>query len=92
VGSQPDNVSEVRASEVIVFRGGRRQRIVYNNDEQLAATLAGLRDEGLPFVDVGHGWPPAEVFAFLRERGLITGRYDAITWNGPGDCRVTSGQ
>lgn len=58
--------------------------VSYEGDEQLARRLVFLRNLGLPFSGAPHGWPPAEVFADLRERGLVSGSFLEITWARPG--------
>lgn len=49
-----------------------------------AALLQLLRDHGIAFGGATDGWPPAEVFADMRERGLVQGNFDEITFSGPG--------
>lgn len=90
--ARPDHVSEVKPGEVVVFRSGQRQRHSYSGDEQLAELLGMLRDEGLPFFEVAYGWPPGAVFAELRERGLIDGQYDSVSWRAPGESWIVSGR
>lgn len=87
-GREPDHVSAVEAGVVVVVRGRRRRRLPYADDVELAAVLTALRDEGLPFVDAGPGWPPGAIFADLRDRGLVRGSYDGIVWSGPGETLV----
>lgn len=62
----------------MVTRGRRRHRYGYDDDAELAGVLTSLRDEGLPFLNAGSGWPPGAVFADLRDRGLVHGPYNAI--------------
>lgn len=83
-------VSEIRAEEVIVCRGRRRERQTFADERALAEVLTSLRDEGLPFLSVEHGWAPAAVFEALRERGLIGGSYASVSWDGPDAPRITT--
>jgi hypothetical protein len=53
------------------------------DDNHLASLLAALRDAGVPFEGGSGGWPPAEVFAHLRERGLLQGRFLEAVFRGP---------
>ena len=58
-------------------------------DEQaLGALLHELRDLGVAFAWQPSGWPPAAVFAHLRDRGMVHGPIRAITWRAPGDFQV----
>ncbi len=85
-----DFVVEVAAGHVVVARGRQRERFPFANETELAATLTSLRDEGLPFLEVDHGWPPGAVFASLRDRDLVAGRYVSVAWTGPNTPIVTS--
>src|SRR5262245_61442461 len=55
----------------------------FENEVQLAALLSRLRDLGVLFVGGPAGWPPAEVFAHLREKGAIGGEFPELTWYRP---------
>jgi hypothetical protein len=44
--------------------------------------FAALRDRGVSFL-AGREWSPAEVFAWLRDRGLLEGPYLRIAWTDP---------
>lgn len=58
-------------------------------DEQALGTLLhALRDLGVAFAWQPSGWPPAAVFAHLRERGMVHGPIRAITWRAPGEFQV----
>ena len=54
-------VGEISADQVIVFRGRRRKRFSFADEAELAEMLTSLRDEGIPFLEVDHGWPPGGV-------------------------------
>lgn len=58
------------------------------SETELAALLEQLRDMGVLFVNEAAGWPPAAIFANLRERGLVHGSYQELTWRGPGRWQV----
>jgi hypothetical protein len=62
----------------------RTWAIRYSGEEELAAVLTALRDTGVPFLDTPGGWPPAGIFRYLREKGLVTGKVTAVSWRGPG--------
>lgn len=53
------------------------------DEQSLSRLLSQLRDLQVVFSG-GSGWPPAEVFADLRERGLVSGEFREIIWRGPG--------
>lgn len=50
--------------------------------------MADLRDHGFAF-STGSGWSPSEVFEELRDKGLLEGSYERISWSGPGCFHVT---
>jgi hypothetical protein len=58
------------------------------DDDALGRTLGRLRDIGFLFVDQPGGWPPAAVFDELRERGLVSGSFDSVSWINPARWRV----
>jgi hypothetical protein len=58
------------------------------DDEALGTLLHALRDLGVAFAWEPSGWPPAAVFAHLRDRGLVQGTIKAVTWRAPGDFQV----
>lgn len=45
-----------------------------------ACELTALRDAGFAFLMVGHGWYPGDVFADLRDRGLVAGPFQGFSW------------
>jgi hypothetical protein len=55
----------------------------YSSDEELGQLLSVLRDKGYALANAPGGWPPGAVFEDLRERGLVSGDYEEITWLGP---------
>ncbi|MDR6673669.1 hypothetical protein [Xanthomonas sp. 1678] len=57
------------------------------DDAHKATAFAALRALGVAFAD-GREWSPAEVFAHLRERGLLSGAFLRIVWTGPGRHRL----
>jgi hypothetical protein len=56
------------------------------DDEGMAALLSGLRDMGCAFSKVHQ---TAQLFARLRQAGLISGGYQEIDWSEPGNWFVT---
>ena len=58
------------------------------DDQALGALLHELRDLGVAFAWQPSGWPPAAVFAHLRDRGMVQGPIKAITWRAPGDFQL----
>ena len=77
-------VGQISADQVIVFHGRRRKRFSSADEAELAEVLTSLRDEGIPLLEVPHGWSPGAVFDSLRERGIV-GSYVSVSWAGPGD-------
>jgi hypothetical protein len=53
------------------------------NSAELPTVLARLRDLGVAFMGAPQGWPPAEMFADLRDKGLISGTFDELVFSGP---------
>ena len=75
--------------------GGRRQLLrrrtwVFpgRDESSLGALLHGLRDLGVAFGWEPSGWPPAAVFAHLRDRGVVHGTIKAIAWRARDDFQV----
>lgn len=62
-------------------------RLHVPDDAHKAAAFAALRSLGVAFAD-GREWCPAEVFAYLRDRGLLSGPFLRIAWSGPGRHRL----
>lgn len=57
------------------------------DDAHKAAAFAALRALGVAFAD-GREWCPADIFADLRERGLLRGTFLRIAWSGPRRYRL----
>jgi hypothetical protein len=64
--------------------------IPYGSTTDLVQILTRLRDVGVAFMGSTHGWPPAEVFADLRDKGLISGLFDEVVFTRPGAPRKRS--
>lgn len=60
---------------------------VSDNDKK-SKTFKHLRDLGVAFSS-GKEWSPSEVFEYLREMGLITGKYTRISWTNLGEYQCT---
>ena len=52
------------------------------------ALMQALRDHDIAFAGGSHGWPPAEVFADLRERGLVHGDFDELVFGHAGTVTI----
>lgn len=79
-----------RASlQALGFRGAGPglQREVHD-DADKARLFAALRALGIAF-SAGREWCPADVFGWLRERGLLEGPFLRIAWQAPAQFQVT---
>ncbi len=56
----------------------------YADKVELASVLTALQALGMPFVSAGP-LAPSDVFEFLRDEGLVTGRVRGISWRSRGD-------
>jgi|SRR5688572_13126021 hypothetical protein len=54
---------------------------------ELPTTLSALRDLGIAFAGGSHGWPPAEIFADYRDRGLVGDEFWEVVFSGPGQAK-----
>lgn len=52
----------------------------YGNNEEQAKIMQALRDAGIAFLAISHGWPPAAIFELFRERGAVQGTYTQVTF------------
>ncbi len=55
------------------------------DDDELAKKLHNLNSLGFLFVGEPAGWPPAEVFDYMRKKGLLRDKFKEVQWRGPGD-------
>ncbi len=55
----------------------------YGDEAELTRLFAALRDIGVPFQGGESGWPPAELFAVLREKGTLQGSFLEAVFGGP---------
>jgi hypothetical protein len=62
-----------------------QRRVV--DDREKALVFAALRDAGVCFAR-GREWSPAEVFEWLRVRGMLSGQFRSISWSGPGKFQL----
>lgn len=62
---------------------GRYFVLTVCDDVAKAREMTWLRDHGIPFA-VGKEWSPAEIFEYLRDRGLVAGGYWSVgnVWPG----------
>jgi hypothetical protein len=58
------------------------------DDMAKAAIFARLLQLGVAF-SAGREWCPAEVFEYLRDLRLLSGKYPRIAWTSPSEYRVT---
>jgi hypothetical protein len=61
--------------------------MVVRDDAEKAEAFHALRELGLAFA-AGREWCPAEVFGYLRDKGLLSGPFLRIAWTQPGRYRV----
>lgn len=54
------------------------------DERQEAELLSKLNEAGFLFVGEPAGWPPAEIFDYLRKKRLASGRFTEVTWLGSG--------
>jgi hypothetical protein len=73
--------------------GGETVWILESADDQVLGELVGrLRDLGVLFVGVDFGgWPPADVFRDLRDKGLVQGEFQEVLWHRPGSWFIRTG-
>ena len=88
----PDSVS-VRCSTsqllselvaVGAIASGNGVSIPFNSKDTLAVALTQLQRLQVPFADSPAGWPPAAIFAQMRDEGLVHGDITAVSWLSPG--------
>ena len=93
LGKQMQLKSATEELEGTLIRlGGRRTSIEgrpawvldFEGESQLASLLAVLNGEGVLLAGGPAGWPPAEILADLRDKGLFQGSFREVTWTGPG--------
>jgi len=58
------------------------------SEHEVAKCLVALRDAGIAMAGGHSGWPPADVFRDLKSKGLVTGPFREVLWNGPGEAVV----
>ena len=58
------------------------------NEKVLTDMLNACRDLEIAFAGGAAGWPPAEIFDNLRERGLISGKFKELLWVGQGNWKI----
>ncbi|MDQ1093912.1 hypothetical protein QE400_003325 [Xanthomonas sacchari] len=68
--------------------GGGRSQLCAVDATAKAAVFEQLRVIGVAF-SAGKEWCPAEVFEFLRDQGLLRGRYIRIAWSAPAAYRLS---
>ena len=61
--------------------------VSYSNESELADLVAKLNSLGFLFVNAGPDLHPGGVYQFLREKGLVSGRIQTISWSGP-NCPI----
>ena len=53
----------------------------YSCEQELATIISTLQKLDVPFSDQLAGWPPAAVFDFLKEKGIVSGSIKRISWS-----------
>ncbi|HYQ22727.1 hypothetical protein [Stenotrophomonas sp.] len=77
------------ALRALGFRGdGPALQRDTDGDADKAQLFLALTVLGIAFA-AGREWSPAEVFAWLRERGLLAGPFLRIAWLGPAQFQIT---
>lgn len=67
--------------QTLLMRGSSMQdriSLSFKGSEELAEILSLLQSLQIPFADAPAGWPPAAVFAHLRDRGLVQGTITTV--------------
>ncbi|MCC8472712.1 hypothetical protein LN458_01700 [Xanthomonas arboricola] len=70
----------------LLMRGSSMQdriSLSFKGSEELAEILSLLQSLQIPFADAPAGWPPAAVFAQLRDQGLVQGTITTVVWVAP---------
>lgn len=78
-------------AHLLAARGGTQRQIegrtvwqiTAADDREMGLLLGQLRDAGASFGGAPAGWPPADVFADLRDQGLVQGSFQQVVWYGP---------
>lgn len=79
-----DILKEMGATED-VSTGENYWKMDFENDDVLLEKLIQLNKLGFLFVGEAAGWPPAEVFDYMKERKSVSGKFKEIRWRGPGN-------
>lgn len=82
-----DAIKEIGAIEYEIA-GRPVCSVEYSDDHELAKKLHHLNRLGFLFVGEPAGWPPAEIFDHIREKGLLREKFREISWRSPGDWFV----
>ncbi|SDH11011.1 hypothetical protein [Pseudomonas abietaniphila] len=61
--------------------------VVTTDDAHKAKVFEALQAMDVAFSD-GKEWCPAEVFEFLRDMNLISGKFIRVSWSKPGDYHL----
>ncbi|UQI31102.1 hypothetical protein M3M50_00355 [Pseudomonas bijieensis] len=59
------------------------------DNRQKAKVFDALRSLGVAF-SAGKEWCPSEVFEYLRDEQLLSGKYLRVAWTQPGQYRLTN--
>ncbi|KPB24911.1 hypothetical protein [Pseudomonas amygdali] len=60
------------------------------DEQHKARVFDALRLEGIAFSG-GREWCPAQVFEYMRDKGLLSGAFLTVVWTAPGQYRVVHG-
>ncbi|MBB5859260.1 hypothetical protein [Xanthomonas arboricola] len=72
--------------QTLLMRGSSMQdriSLSFKGSEELDEILSLLQSLQIPFADTPAGWPPAAVFAQLRDQGLVQGTITTVVWVAP---------
>jgi hypothetical protein len=61
-----------------------RYRKIIKNEKEKANLMSHLRNVNIPF-SYGGSWSPTEVFEYLREKNLTSGKYKEVSWRNRND-------
>jgi hypothetical protein len=61
-----------------------RYRKIVKTEKEKANLMSHLRNVNIPF-SYGGSWSPTEVFEYLREKNLTSGKYKEVSWRNRND-------
>ncbi|WOB48245.1 hypothetical protein NYR97_13290 [Xanthomonas hydrangeae] len=79
-------ICQVAMRQKLLARGTSIQdgmSLSFKTPQELSEILSLLQSLQIPFADAPAGWPPAAVFAWLRDQGLVQGAITTVAWVAP---------